>query len=447
MSRSGVRTSDGSTRPRWLPGLLALVGLACAVANAADWPRFRGPNGSGVAADDVATPVAFGPGENLAWTAALPGAGVSSPIVVGDRVFVTAYSGYGAEGGTQLDLVRHLVCLDVRTGDVLWSQKVEAVLPEDPYVGMGVPSHGYASHTPVSDGRRVYAFFGKSGVHAYELDGTPAWRRSVGTDSDPRRWGSASSPIVVGDVVVVTAGPERRAIVGLDAATGAERWTAAADTLGSVWGTPAVAVVDDGRTDVVIGAPGEFWGLNPATGRIRWYGPGVGDDGFNTSVVVADGIAYAVEGRSGGSMAMRIGGKGDVGDSRTVWSGRDANRFATPLVYRGRLYVFSNGVVSCLDAATGRRIYQARLPGRDGAEGGRRGGSDYASPVAADGRIYYVTGAGDVHVIASGDTFESLAVNRLTDERESFAATPAVSGGRILIRSNRRLYCVRQEPR
>ena len=433
-----------TTHPaRLLAAATALLSCFAGV-KAADWPRFRGPNGSGVAADDAATPVEFGPGKNLAWKTRLPGAGVSSPIVVGDRVFVTAYSGYGAEGGTQLDLVRHLVCLDLATGKILWTKSIEAVLPEDDYVGMGVPSHGYASHTPATDGKRVYAFLGKSGVHAYDFDGTLLWTRSVGTESDPRRWGSASSPIVVGDLVVVTAGPERRAIVGLDAATGEERWVAPAESLGSVWGTPVTAVIDDTRTDVVLGAPGEFWGLNPATGKIRWHCPGVGDDGFNTSVVVADGIAYAVEGRSGGSKAVRAGGKGDVGDTHTVWSGRDANRFGTPVVYRGRLVVVSGGVVSCLDAATGERIYQARLPGGDGG-GGRRGGGDYSSPVAADGKIYYVTSSGDVHVFAAGDTFESLAVNRVTEEGESCAATPAISDGAILIRSSKNLSCFRTE--
>ncbi|MFM7245107.1 MAG: PQQ-binding-like beta-propeller repeat protein [Planctomycetaceae bacterium] len=438
MLRALTRRSSG--------GCLASVVVACLLgpaAQAGDWPRFRGPNGSGVAGDDAATPVQFGPDRNLAWKVKLPGDGVSSPIVVGDRVIVTTYSGYGAGGGNQLDLVRHLVCLDRRTGATLWSRPIEAVLPEDPYTGMGVPSHGYASHTPASDGRRIYAFFGKSGVHAFDLDGTPLWQRSVGTDSDPRRWGSASSPIVVGDVVVVTAGPERRAIVGLDTTTGEERWSAPADSLGSVWGTPATAVIDKTRTDVVIGAPGEFWGLNPATGKIRWYSAGVGDDGFNTSVVVAEGIAYAIEGRSGGSVAVRAGGKGDVAATNTLWSGRDANRFGTPVVYGGRIYVVSNGVMSCLDATTGTRLYQSRLGGGEGG-GGRRGGSDYSSPVAADGKIYYVTGRGEVHVSAAGDTFESLAVNHVGEEGESFAATPAIADGAIFIRSNRHLACFRQ---
>ena len=421
---------------------IAAVSLLCPAA-AADWPRFRGPNGSGIAADSSPVPTTMSETENLRWKVALPGAGVSCPIVVGQRVFVTTYSGYGADGGTQVDLVRHLVCLDARSGAELWKREVEAVLPEDPWGGMGVPAHGYASHTPASDGERVYAFFGKSGVRAWDLDGNPLWEKSVGTDSDPRRWGSASSPIVVDGVVVVVAGPERRSIVGLDAKSGSELWSADSEALANVWGTPVTAPGRDGATDVVLATPGELWGLNPATGKIRWFAGAVGEDGFNTSAVVADGVAYCIEGRSGGSIAVRTGGKGDVTDSHVVWSGRDANRFGTPLVLDGRVWFVANRIANCLDAATGERLFQSRLPGggeRGGGGGFGRGG-DYASPVAAGGKVFYVTSDGQVHVLASAATLESLAVNDLGEEGETFAATPAIADGAIYIRSDRHLWC------
>lgn len=423
---------------------VAAAALLAGSTTVADWPRFRGPNGGGIAADDVPTPREFSEEKNLRWKVDLPGAGVSCPIVVGDRVFLTTFSGYGPGGGTQVDLVRHLVCFDAGTGAELWRAVVEAVLPEDPWSGMGVPAHGYASHTPVSDGARVYAFFGKSGVRAWDLDGKELWQTSVGTDSDPRRWGSASSPIVVDGVVVVVAGPERRSVVGLDAESGSIRWTADSDVLANVWGTPVTAPGRDGTTDVVLATPGELWGMNPATGKIRWFAESVGDDGFNTSVVVdADGVAYCIEGRSGGSIAVRTGGKGDVTTSNVVWSGRDANRFGTPLVHEGRVWFVANRIVNCLDAKTGERRFQTRLPG-NGAGGGGGGfgrGGDYASPVAADGKVYYVTSDGEVHVLAAADTLESLAVNRLGDEGETFAATPAIADGAIYIRSDRHLWC------
>ena len=146
----------------------------------------------------------------MKWKLELPGKGVSSPIVVGDKVFVTAYSGYGVERGegTIDDLKRHLICVDRNSGKILWNKSVESKVKEDPYSGAGVPAHGYASHTPVSDGERVFVFYGKSGVVAYDLDGKELWQKSVGTESGRMRWGSAASPIVHEDLVIVNASDE-----------------------------------------------------------------------------------------------------------------------------------------------------------------------------------------------------------------------------------------------
>ncbi len=455
---------------RYVFPLVAICALVAEPVFAADWDRFRGPNGSGVSPDDKATAVSWTP-DDLKWKTDLPGEGVSCPIVVGDRVFVTTYSGYGFEPGEQEDLTRHLVCLDRKTGKILWDKTVAPVLPEDPFRGMGVPQHGYASHTPVSDGERVYVFFGKTGALAFDFDGKQLWQRALGAFSDPKEWGSASSPILVDGVLVVTAGPESRAIIGLDAKTGKDLWQADGESLGNVWGTPAVVKIDDERTDVVIGAPNELWGLDPKTGKLLWYCDAISTDSFNTSVVVDDQTVYAIEGRSGGSIAIKAGGEGDVTEKAVVWKGRDANRFGTPVVYEDRLYFVANGVVNCVNSKTGEKVYQARLPvadepageepergpagdeGRGGDRGGfgggfggggrgGRGGTDYASPVAADGKIYYVNGSGNIYVIKAGDEFESLAINRVTRDQETFAATPAISSGELFFRSNKAIYCV-----
>jgi hypothetical protein len=156
---------------------IATTALLCTSASA-DWSRFRGPNGTGVA--DLGAPTKFGEGENLKWKVELPGRGVSSPIVVGDKVFVTCYSGYGTGGQNEKleDLKRHLICVDRESGDTIWTKTVDVKLPEDPFEG-NISAHGYASHTPVSDGKHIFAFFGKSGVHAFDLDG-PA-----GSDGGP----------------------------------------------------------------------------------------------------------------------------------------------------------------------------------------------------------------------------------------------------------------------
>jgi outer membrane protein assembly factor BamB len=431
--------------------VLSLIVVAC--VEASDWPRFRGPNGTGVSPDSEPTPTRWSESENLKWKTPLPGEGVSSPIVVGDRVFVTTYSGYGFEDGEQRDLKRHLVCVDRRTGTIAWEKSFDAVLPEDPYAGAGVPSHGYASHSPVSDGQRVYVFFGKSGVKAFDLEGNQLWEQGVGLDSDPMGWGSASSPIIVDGMVVVTAGPERRGIVALNCETGTEVWSSEADSLGSVWGTPAVAELPNGQKEIVIGAPYEIWGLNPKNGKVRWYCEASGEQSFNTSVVVHNDMVYAVEGRGGASIAVKAGGRNDVSTSQVLWSGRDANRFGTPLYVNERLYYVANGTVNCLDATTGTKLFQARLqrsggndreqrgPGRFGGFGGP-GGSDYSSPVAAGDTIYYVSSNGDTHVFKASEAFELIAVNQVTPDAEVFAATPAISQGELFLRSNKHLYCI-----
>jgi len=430
------------------------VGVS-SVVSADDWARFRGPNGSGISPDSAPTPVEWSPDKNIRWKTPLPGAGVSSPIVIGDRIFVTCYSGYGRDFGKIEDLKRHLVCVERSSGKILWQKAVDAVLPEDSYSGMGIPAHGYASHTPVSDGERVYVFFGKSGVLAYDLDGNRLWQQSVGTESDRRRWGSASSPILYKGNVIVTASAESESLVAIDGKTGKEVWSQAASGLANVWGTPLLVKVDDDRTDLVLGVPYEIWGFNPDSGKLRWYSEIPAGDQYSSSVVAAQDVVYSIEGRGGGSAAVRAGGKGDVTKSHTVWSGSDSSRFGTPVVYEGRIYFFSGSVAGCNDAKTGKKVFQGRLEGGSssggggGSEGGGRsrfgrggGGSDYSSPVIADGKVYYVQGSGKCFVLKAGDEFEQLAANSVTTDRESFGATPAISDGELFLRSDKHLYCV-----
>ncbi|MDG2359453.1 MAG: PQQ-binding-like beta-propeller repeat protein [Planctomycetaceae bacterium] len=435
-------------RSRILCVLVLIIGLNSLVS-ASDWSRFRGPNGSGISSDTASTPVEWSPDRNVRWKTPLPGAGVSSPIVVGDLLFVTCYSGYGANFGKIEDLKRHLVCVDRSSGKILWDKSVDAVLPEDSYSGMGIPSHGYASHTPVSDGKHIYVFFGKSGVLAYDLEGKQRWHQSVGTESDRRRWGSASSPILHEDNVIVVASAESEAIIALNAETGDEVWRQEAAGLANVWGTPLIVKIDDERTDLVLGVPYEIWGFNPDSGKLRWYSEISAGDQYSSSLVAVQDVVYSIEGRGGGSAAVRAGGKGDVTKSHTVWSGSDSSRFGTPVVYQGRLYFFASGVATCNDAKTGKKVFQGRLEGGSSSGGGGRsrfgrggGGSDYSSPVVADGKIYYVQSSGSCFVLKAGDKFEQLAVNSVTTDRESFGATPALSNGEIFLRSDKHLYCV-----
>lgn len=204
--------------------LLALVTLSASAVDAGDWPRFRGPNGDGISTEGPIS-AEWDVEKNLNWKADLPGKGSSSPIVLGERVFVTCYSGYGqAAGGDDANLARHLVCVDKSSGKIQWTKTVNNDAREDRYQGF-ITEHGYASSTPVTDGEHVYAFFSKSGVYAYDLDGNEVWTVSVGTSSSNRRWGSAASLIVHRDSVIVNASEEARSIIALDKKTGRQKPT------------------------------------------------------------------------------------------------------------------------------------------------------------------------------------------------------------------------------
>lgn len=433
---------------------LALLGLLAGSASADDWLRFRGPNGTGIAPEGATAPTEWSADKNLKWKLELPGPGSSCPIVVGDRVFLTCWSGYGVDRGSpgnQQDLRRHLVCIDRKEGKLLWSKGVKAVLPEDRYSGM-FAEHGYATHTPVSDGENVYVFFGKSGVLAFDFDGNQLWQTSVGTGLDRRNWGSSSSPILFKDKVIVPAMAESQSLVALDKKTGSQVWKSEAGGFASTWGTPILVEVN-GEPEIVIGVPYEFWAFDPETGKLKWFCEIMNTDSYCSSVVAADGILYGVEGRSGGGIAVKAGGSGDVTKSNVVWSNRSRNRIATPVVHDGHLYYFSGGQAVCLDAKNGEEVYRERLSGATaagggrpgGGGGGRGGGQDYSSPILVDGKLYYVARNGTTYVVEASPKFKQLAANRLTNDREDFSATPAVSKGELFIRSSKHLYCIAEE--
>lgn len=449
------------------------IGLAStAFGETTSWDRFRGPNGSGVSLDPSPPPTVWSPEKNIRWQIDLPGPGSSCPIIVNDKIFVTCWTGYGTPDAPNAgieSLRRHLLCIDRSTGKTVWNSTIEPLLPEDNYQGM-FAEHGYASHTPTSDGERIYAFFGKTGVVAFDMEGNKLWKQEVGDGLDSRRWGSSSSPILYKDLVIVTASAEKKALFALDKLTGKIVWQQKADGFQSVWGTPILVKVDESRTDLVIGVPFELWGFDPANGKLRWYCPGLDTDTFCSSVVSDNSTVFAVEGRNGGSIAVKAGGKDDISKTNVLWSGRERSRIGTPVIYQDRLYFFSSGIANCIDAKSGKQIYAARLrkeiaanpstapsvpdnsetaePRRrgglgGGGSGGGGGGQDYSSPVVAGGMIYYTSRSGDFYVIQPGDELKQIAVNRVSNDRdEDFSSTPAVSDGQLFIRSSKRLYCV-----
>lgn len=426
------------------PLAVLLAVLLAAPAGAADWPRFRGPLGNAVAAASDSIPSTWSPEANLAWKTELPGPGASSPIILGGRAFVTCYSGYGLsqeDPGEIENLVRHLVCIDLRSGAKLWQKDVPVSLPEDPYSGIGVTAHGYASHTPVSDGQNIYAFFGKGGVHAFDLDGNELWQAEVGKESDPSKWGSSSSPVVFQDIVIVTASAESQAIIGFDKNTGEELWRQEANGLDNMWGTPSLVQVDGGRTELVMCVAKELWGMDPQTGKLLWYADATGAQQAYSSVLLDGKRIYAFTGRGGGSIALEAGGDGDVSESKTLWTGRDSSSFASPVQHESKIYLVNGGVLRVVDAATGKRLEQLRLQGVQ-QTGGRFGSLDYPSPVVVGDRLFYLNGSGQMFVFSLGDKTEQVALNRFTSDKETFWGTPAVSDNKMVVRSAKYLYCI-----
>jgi len=410
----------------------------------ADWPQFRGPDGSGISSDaNVAAQ--WSESKNLKWKTPLPGPGSSSPIVWGQHVFVTCYSGYGlsrTNPGNIEQLVRHLLCIHREDGKVIWTRTVEAEMPEDAYAGMGVPQHGYASNTPATDGERVFVFFGKTGVLAFDLDGNQLWQVNVGKESSNRRWGSSASLILYQGKVIVNASEESRSIRVLDKLTGKEIWNAEAASLELAYGTPLLAPLAGGGRELVIGVPYEVWGLNPDTGKLNWYAETGLDGNVAPSPAAANGIVYIFGGyRNTGSVAIRAGEKGNVTGTHTLWSSRDASYVPSPVIYQGKLYwVSDQGIAFCANAENGKTFYRERLSRTGGS--GRGGKPFYASVVLAGDKLICISRRGGTYVLAAKPTFEQLAHNEFASDESDFNASPAISDGQLFLRSNRYLYCI-----
>lgn len=411
---------------------LVLASSSGRLTRSEDWLRFRGPNGDGVS-DASGLPADWSNEELLAWKAPLPGKGSSSPIVVGDRIFLTYYDGYGLSvesPGREEDLMRHVLCLRRGDGGKLWDYAEPAAQPEAGYVDF-MPTHGFVTHTPVSDGERVFAFLGKSGVFAFDLAGDKLWQADVGKKF--HAWGSAASPMLVGELLIVNSSLESGSIRALDKRTGELVWQA--KKLHSSWSTPIVARTEEGVEELVVCVQRKVVGLDLKTGEELWHM----DNGLpqsSPSPVTKDGIIYFVDRNPARVFALRCGGRGDVGQSHLVWSADDVETGITsPVLYEGRLYCLSTrGVLTCLDAESGDVLYRERASG---------GSAEfYASPLAADGKIFAVSRRDGAFVFAAGDEFEPLAENGFPGDGGLFNASPIVHDGQLLIRSEKFLYCI-----
>jgi len=415
-------------------GFVAFVLLIVASSNAlaADWPEFRGPARSGVAEDDA--PTVWGPDENIRWKVDLPSPGNGSPIVVGDRVFVTATSdGEGQQ--------RSLLCFDANSGDRLWTQTVnyDAVAPTH-------ETNPYSGTTPASDGERVVVWHASAGLHCYDLDGKSQWSRDLGRFR--HTWGYGSSPIIHKGRVYLQTGPgERVFVTAIDLASGETIWETDEPSEGTPdrnaegqykgsWSSPIVVQVD-GKDQVVVAMPTRVNAYDPETGDIIWTCNGLrhdrGDLAYSSPVVVGD-ICFVTGGFRGPAMAIRLGGTGDITATHRLWrSEKQPQSIGSGVVVDDYVYRpnAGPGTLQCIDPTTGKILWTER-----GA------GDHWASLVMAGGLLYATAQNGTTIVFRPNpEKLDVVSKNALS---ETCNATPAIANGKVYIRTANRLYCIQQ---
>ncbi|HZJ45161.1 MAG TPA: PQQ-binding-like beta-propeller repeat protein [Pyrinomonadaceae bacterium] len=434
------------------PVVPLLILVTASVASAQNWPSFRGPNASGVAAGNAPTSWNGEKSSNVVWKTAIPGFSHSSPIIWGNKIFlITAISSdpatkFAAKGqgiGLATDTVKHtwqIYCLDKVSGKVLWSKTAYEGTPR-------AKRHikaSQANSTPVTDGRYVVAMFGSQGLDCYDLDGKVIWKKDVGIldpglwDDPTSSWGHASSPVIYKDLVIIQAdGHKQSFIAAYNLKDGSQAWRVERDEITS-WSTPTINA-SAMRTELVANGGRFIRGYDPLTGKELWR---FSDD--NTQVkmqapLVAEGLIYISGGYPAGRpiYAFRSGATGDI----SLKPGQETNDFIawksikgspytpTPIIYNDIYYACAdNGVLSAYEAKTGERIYQERLPS-----------SFSASPIAADGKLYLASEDGDVFVVKAGRKFELLATNSMG---QPLMATPAISDGLVILRTTDSVFAV-----
>lgn len=425
-----------------------------AVAAAGHWPSFRGPCACGVAEGQNLPEQWDGAnGVNLRWKRKLPGLAHSSPIVWSNKLFVTTAvsslpkaafrPGLYGDGDASPDRSPHrwqMLCLDKRTGEMLWERTAAEGIPKDKRHVKAT----YANATPATDGRSVVALFGSEGLFAYDLEGKRLWQKDLGRldagayNAPSYEWGTASSPIIHRNLVIVQADiQEGSFILAADLKTGATVWRTPRQELPS-WGTPTV-YPGRKRPELIANGSNYIRGYDPDTGQELWRLGGSSKITAPTPVFTDELIVVASgRGPERPIFAIRPGGAGDLtpkdGEASAefvAWRKvRKGPYMPTPLIYRGILYVLNNnGLFDAYDLASGEELFGQRIP--------HRGSGFSASPVAADGRVYLSSEDGDIFVAQAGKEFKLLNTNSMG---ESLMATPALSQGALYVRGQHHLF-------
>jgi outer membrane protein assembly factor BamB len=428
-----------------------VVLIAC-TATAQNWPSFRGTGASG-AADGQNLPVVWNiaKGTNVGWKTPIPGLAHSSPVVWGDRIFLTTAISSRRDAGFKRGLYGagdasddtspqqwKLFCIERKTGRVLWDRVAYEGVPREKRHMKAT----YANATPAADGEIVIAFFGSQGIYAYDFKGNLLWKRDLGRfdvgayDAPDYEWGTASSPILYRDLVIVQCDQQKGGfITALDRKSGKTVWKTERDELPS-WGTPTVYQAQ-GAAELVTNGSKFIRGYDPLSGKELWRLGGSSKITAPTPIYSDDMIVVASGRRPEAPIfAIRAGARGDI-TGRTasvIWSKLQRGPYMpTPLFYRGVLYVLGNaGIFDAYDFKSGQEIYRERIP--------HQGSGFSASPVASDGRIYLPSEDGEIFVIRAGPKFELLGRN---DMGEPLMATPAISDGSLIVRTQHHLWAIR----
>ncbi|HEU4875729.1 MAG TPA: PQQ-binding-like beta-propeller repeat protein [Pyrinomonadaceae bacterium] len=420
------------------------------------WPSFRGPHASGVAeGQNLPDEWSTKSGHNILWRTPIPGLAHSSPVVWGNRIFVTSAvssdpkasfkPGLYGDGDASKDRSQHrwvIYALDKQTGKILWEQTAHKGEPlEKRHI-----KATYANSTPATDGRIVVAWFGSQGVHAYDVNGRFLWKADLGRidagayDVPSVEWGPASSPIIWKDLVIIQCDTQTDSfIMALNADTGAEVWKVDRDEIPS-WGTPTVVKTAKGE-ELVTNASNFIRGYDPRTGKELWR---LGRSSKITAPtpIFADDILVVVSGRGPERpiFVVKAGARGDLtlpegqtSSDTVIWSKTGRGSYMpTPLIYNGILYVLANnGTFDAYNLKTGAEVYRQRLS--------VVGSGFSASPVASDGKIYLSNEDGEILVVSAGEKFNHIATNSMG---ELLMATPALSDGVMYVRSNASLFAI-----
>ena len=389
------------------------------LTSAEDWPMWRGPRGDGVSLETSA-PLTWSETENIRWKSPMPGRGLSSPIVVGEAVFLTTFM---AEQNS-----RRLIKLDRGSGDIVWNVEL--------HQGPVEKQHRFnscASSTPAADNQCVYCLTvddEKMWVVAVDFDGKQRWKVSPGSFGSQH--GFAASPIICDGQVIVNGHQDGEAfIVSLDVKTGATIWSHQPAVKLRSFSTPVLTEFSGEKQLIVTGA-NQTVGLNPSTGKLIWFVAGPNQKAVSTPSVAGD-VALSFAGSpSEKAMAVKLGGQGDVSETHVLWRSDKAMPYVpSPVAASGLLHVINDaGIYSCIEPATGKVLKTVR-----------RGGNTYSSPIVAAGRVYLFEDSGRCTVIANDANFNVLAVN---DLKEITQTTPAFAGGDLFVRTQEHLWCIRQ---